>query len=119
MISGGVKGLEKNDIKFTLNVLHDAKSCALIDDEDYSKRVKLVKSVVVGRYTEVWKDNDNFWNLILSKNEIETEDEFLRSKGWNSMDSSFRLWGPEELKEKDKFLDSKGWNDVDSGFRIF
>lgn len=117
MISGGVKGLEKSDIDFTLEVIEDALFYDCINKLEYTRRVKVVKTVAVGRYSEVWKENDNFWNIISSK--PEEEDEFLRKKGWNTMDSSFRVWGPAESEETDSFLDSKGWNDVDSGFRIF
>ena len=110
MTNGGSLGLSQEDEKFTISVLRDAKILYINNKQAYKKRERLVRKVFMGRLSEAWKEKG------------ETEDEFLRSKGWNHVDSSFRLLGgvSEEPKRKtDKFLESKGWNDVDSGFRIF
>ena len=50
----------------------------------------------------------------------------FKKKGWNEIDSGFRLWGSgdgkaaeqQEIASVDSFLASKGWNDMDSGFRL-
>ena len=45
----------------------------------------------------------------------------FRDKGWNEVDSHFRLFGvptQSSLSSDDAWLRSKGWNDVNSGFRI-
>mmetsp|Transcript_13460 Transcript_13460/g.19839 ORF Transcript_13460/g.19839 Transcript_13460/m.19839 type:complete len:794 (+) Transcript_13460:204-2585(+) len=60
------------------------------------------------------------------KPDLKPEDDLLRRKGWNKVDSGFRLWGHRsdsisadgEGTESDSFLASKGWNTLDSGFRI-
>jgi hypothetical protein len=55
---------------------------------------------------------------------ISSEDALFKKKGWNEVDSGFRLWGGGRMNVKakggvvDEFLERKGWNDVDSGFRI-
>jgi hypothetical protein len=55
------------------------------------------------------------------------EDPLFVKKGWNKIDSGFRLWGGVKNKQQqidgqsssvDSFLASKGWNDIDSGFRL-
>jgi len=47
--------------------------------------------------------------------------QMFRDKGWNEVDSHFRLFGvptQSSLSSDDAWLKSKGWNDVNSGFRI-
>ena len=117
MTNGGSLGLTSEDVDFTLQVLKDAKQLDWSKDE-YKKRERMVSKVFLGRLSEVWKLNNN------NSNDWE-EDEFLQRKGWNQVDSSFRLLGNVEgkkgtykAKTSDPFLKSKGWNDVDSGFRI-
>jgi len=117
MTDGGVKGLDSDDIDFTMNVLRDSKTYGCFNSQEYNKKVMVVKSIVVGRFSEVWKD-DSIWDRMSMRRESLEEDEFLLKKGWNSMDSSFRMWPDEERKETDSFLDSKGWDSMDSGFRI-
>uniref|UniRef100_A0A6U2X956 Uncharacterized protein n=1 Tax=Entomoneis paludosa TaxID=265537 RepID=A0A6U2X956_9STRA len=71
-----------------------------------------------------------------SQDSTNDENDLFERKGWNQMDSGFRLWGapgfaqsflaqseddPSRSSEDgkvDEFLKSKGWNNVDSGFRI-
>ena len=74
----------------------------------------------------MWVDDDADDDML--RQEIKSEDALFKRKGWNEVDSGFRLWGggrmdmklPEKSTGKgvDKFLESKGWNNVDSGFRI-
>jgi hypothetical protein len=87
---------------------------------------------MVGRMSEVWKLNEEYHGMkVDSIKEEEEKDDLFRRKGWNKVDSGFRLWGGgdsirlDQDKKRppteplDNFLASKGWNDVDSGFRLF
>mmetsp|Transcript_18983 Transcript_18983/g.29325 ORF Transcript_18983/g.29325 Transcript_18983/m.29325 type:complete len:398 (-) Transcript_18983:111-1304(-) len=107
MVGGGAKGLTKEDIQFTMKVLQDVEDIQW-EGDGYNRRVNLVKGIIVRRFSEAWKEEAQ-------------EDAFLKSKGWNTIDSGFRLWSNDDGRRPDKadaFLDSKGWNDVDSSFRI-
>jgi len=107
----GASGLKTEDAEFIMSVLKDARNLDWGGIEEYKKREKIVNKVLVGRFNEVWK---------LHTADQHAEDEFLKRKGWNEVDSSFRFLGSQsDIKQKDEFLESKGWNDVDSGFRIF
>lgn len=128
MVRGGRIGLAKQDIQFARTVLQDAEK---LDWEagQLEKRKQAVRAVLVGRVSEVWKENEA-WYGMSSPAKQEEEDELFKKKGWNKVDSGFRLWGggrnefarrkiePESEDVVDEFLASKGWNDVDSGFRI-
>ena len=128
MVRGGRIGLAKRDIQFARTVLRDAEK---LDWEpgEFEKRKQAVGAVLIGRVSEVWKENEA-WYGMSSSVEQEEEDELFKKKGWNKVDSGFRLWGgginevttrktaPESEGVVDEFLASKGWNDVDSGFRI-
>lgn len=131
MTKGGRIGLQKADIQFTLQVLKDAKTLDWKTGE-LEQRKEAVRAIMVGRMSEVWKLNEDYYGMKVDnvKEEEETDDLFRR-KGWNKVDSGFRLWGggdsirldqdkPRPPSEPiDNFLASKGWNDVDSGFRLF
>lgn len=125
MISGGPIGFEDEDVKFTLKVLRDG---AHLDWErgQYEKRKRAVRAILVGCSSEVWKNDEYAFGLV---SEEEPDDPLFMKKGWNKIDSGFRLWGGggDNLQEKesegdnssvDSFLASKGWNDIDSGFRL-
>lgn len=125
MTRGGRLGLQKKDIQFTLQVLRDAES--LPWEQGQLEHLKQeVRGIMIGRMNEVWKANEDYFGL-----KLEPEDELFKKKGWNKLDSGFRLWGgdgdsisysdkPKAAEEPiDEFLASKGWNDVDSGFRLF
>lgn len=52
-------------------------------------------------------------------------EQLFRKKGWNEVDSSFRIFGTYQAtssnlndRQGQEWLESKGWNDVDSGFRF-
>ena len=126
MTSGGPRGFETDDIQFTLTALRDGDRLQW-DGEQYQKRKKAVRSVLMACSSEVWKKD----GLMRRSEPPETEDPLFLKKGWNKIDSGFRLWGggnvsggdgikSEGGKERsvDSFLASKGWNDIDSGFRI-
>lgn len=108
MVGGGARGRTEEDIQFTMKVLRDVKDIQWDHSDGYNRRVNLVKGTIVRRfYSEAWNGEAQ-------------EDAFLKSKGWNKIDSGFRLWSNEGNRrpDTDAFLDSKGWNDVDSSFRI-
>ena len=76
----------------------------------FEKRRKAVRDILVGS----WKDAATT-----------PEDKLFAKKGWNTIDSGFRLWGggiqqddTRQEKVVDEFLASRGWNTVESGFRI-
>jgi hypothetical protein len=125
MVRGGRIGLNKQDIQFARAVIRDAEK---LDWEpgQFEKRKQGVGAVMIGRVSEVWKENER-WYGMASADEQEMEDELFKKKGWNKVDSGFRLWGggidtgrvePESERVVDEFLASKGWNDVDSSFRL-
>ncbi|KAL7553554.1 hypothetical protein ACHAWF_016852 [Thalassiosira exigua] len=124
MISGGPIGFEESDVKFTLSVLRDS---AHLDwgDGQYEKRKRAVRGVLVGCSSEIWKKDEFAFGLVSE----EPDDPLFEKKGWNKIDSGFRLWGgsggvkeddiwQQDGEDVDSFLASKGWNDIDSGFRL-
>ena len=130
VISGGPIGFEKHDLEFTLTVLRDGERLKW-EDGQYEKRKKAVRSILVGCTSEIWKNNEFAFGLM--SEEPEKEDPLFLKKGWNKIDSGFRLWGGGKVDDNtfkkqrrnfggvssvDSFLASKGWNDIDSGFRI-
>eukprot|EP00978_Attheya_sp_CCMP212_P025502 scaffold82154_cov54-Attheya_sp.AAC.4 len=123
MIIGGPMGIDDSDLQFTIEVLRDAEK---LDWEagQFETRNRAVRGVLVGRMSEVWKENADDYGMGLSNDN--EEDQLFKKKGWNKVDSGFRLWGggndvnkqSRKSEAVDDFLKSKGWNDVDSGFRI-
>lgn len=120
MTNGGPRGFEESDIQFTLQVLRDGDKLQW-EGNQYQKRKKSVRSVITACSSEIWK-NDKEYGLI----ETIPDDPLFLKKGWNKIDSGFRLWGGGEGSDVDldkqapvdEFLASKGWNDMDSGFRF-
>ena len=121
MISGGPFGFIEEDVQFTLSVLRDGSKLEW-EKGQYEKRRKAVRGILVGCSSEVWKNDEFAFGLV-----NEEEDVLFRKKGWNKIDSGFRLWGggDDAMKQNepgdnsvDSFLASKGWNDIDSGFRL-
>jgi len=128
MSSGGPIGYTDDDIKFTLTVLKDGASLEW-EKGQYEKRKKAVRGILVGCSSEIWKNDEYAFGLV---SDI-PDDPLFRKKGWNKMDSGFRLWGggdddgdiqlqaekrSGDSSSVDSFLASKGWNDIDSGFRL-
>ena len=128
MSSGGPIGYTDDDIKFTLTVLKDGASLEW-EKGQYEKRKKAVRGILVGCSSEIWKNDEYAFGLV---SDI-PDDPLFRKKGWNKMDSGFRLWGggdddgdiqlqaekrSGDSSSVDAFLASKGWNDIDSGFRL-
>jgi pentatricopeptide repeat protein len=109
---GRARTLTKQESLFAVRVLRDAEK--LFWDEGQLERRKRAVRALLGT---------NKRGLLLSRDE--NVDDLFQRKGWNKVDSSFRLWGAAHDKaderqsnKVDRFLESKGWNDVDSGFRI-
>ena len=107
VISGGSIDDESN--RFVEEVLADG-SRQEWETGLFEKRRKAVRDILAGS-----------WNDAATS----PEDKLFAKKGWNRIDSGFRLWGggiqqDETRQEKviDEFLLSKGWNEVESGFRI-
>lgn len=118
--------LQKKDIQFTLQVLRDAESLPWKEGE-LEQLKQAVRGVMIGRMSEVWNENKDYYGI----NAV-AEDELFKKKGWNKVDSGFRLWGGDgdsisyaddkpSAEPIDEFLASKGWNDIErhSGFRLF
>lgn len=130
MTKGGRIGLKTSDIQFVVQVLKDASSLEW-KNGDLEQRKQTVRAIMVGRMSEVWKVKEDYYGMNVESVVEEEEDELFRRKGWNKVDSGFRLWGggdslrlgQDQKRPKseqiDDFLASKGWNDVDSGFRLF
>ena len=126
MVRGGRIGPTKRDIQFARTVLRDAEKLDWGPGQ-FEKRKQSVGAVLIGRVSEIWKKNERWYGMASPDEE---EDELFKKKGWNKVDSGFRLWGgglddvatrrigPDSERVVDEFLASKGWNDVDSGFRI-
>ena len=132
MVSGGSVGLTRTDVNFTRMVMRDADGLSWRPGQ-YEDRIKAVRGVLIGRTSEKWKEDEDYYGM-----GSEPEDPLFAKKGWNRVDSGFRLWGgglnhqqggsgraahhhvdEEESKGVDEFLESRGWNDFDSGFRLF
>jgi hypothetical protein len=120
MTNGGPRGFEENDTQFTLQVLRDGEQLDW-EGNQYQKRKRAVRTALMACSSEVWKNDEALYGLDKSQ-----DDPLFLKKGWNKIDSGFRLWGGgnggevdgEKGVAVDEFLAKKGWNDMDSGFRI-
>jgi pentatricopeptide repeat protein len=122
MISGGPIGFNDDDVRFTLVVLRDGERLEW-KGRQYERRKRAVRAILVGCSSEVWKNDEFAYGLVND----DPADPLFTKKGWNQIDSGFRLWGGEGEQNAeqvdnnssvDSFLASKGWNDMDSGFRL-
>ena len=115
---GQRRTLSSDESSFVMSVLRDAEQLQW-DDGQLERRKRAVRAVVGSKLRDVW----------LSDKTGNPEIDLFQRKGWNQVDSGFRLLGlspdaststtkPTKKKVVDRFLESKGWNDVDSGFRI-
>lgn len=108
-------GLEDDNIRFILAVLRDGARLQW-EPGQYEKRTRAVRVLV-----EVARNGGSWW----SKGEEPPKDPLFRKKGWNQIDSGFRMWGRNAHEEwsasstasADPLLVRKGWNDIDSGWR--
>ena len=112
--------LSESEISLIVSVIRDAES--LDWSEGFLERRKRAVRVVLSDCLKQMRYGDAYVSKVLS--EIDNDDDLFRRKGWNQMDSTFRLLGANtgdmlsSTSNKDEFLKSKGWNSVDSGFRI-
>jgi hypothetical protein len=126
VVRGGKIGLQQEDIQFALAVIRDSEK---LDWEpgQFERRKQSARAVLIGTVSEVWKENEKWSGMAATDDGV--EDKLFRKKGWNKVDSGFRLWGGGLNRENDvatrrsgrvvdEFLASKGWNDVDSSFRL-
>ena len=112
---GRSRSLTKTEVYFVAEVLRDADLLTW-EEGKLERRKRVVRSVLGDRLRSVLRRDEN-----LSRALAPEDDELFRRKGWNQVDSGFRLWGSlgkDSDASTDQFLKSKGWNDVDSGFRI-
>jgi hypothetical protein len=123
LVRGGRIGYQPKDIQFALAVIRDSEN---LDWEpgQFERRKQSVRAELIGRVSEVWKENERWFGMAAAADDV--EDELFRKKGWNQVDSGFRLWGGgrdgfaagRSDRVVDEFLASKGWNDMDSSFRL-
>jgi hypothetical protein len=87
------------------------------------RRKRAVRAIFADRLGDAWKKEA--MDALLPPS---AKDDIFERKGWNKVDSGFRLWGGGRIgmeegrvssnEPVDAFLQSHGWNDVDSGFRL-
>jgi pentatricopeptide repeat protein len=116
--------LEKQDLRFVASVIRDAEKLRW-EDGQLERRKRGIQNALSDRMGGV-RGKESLNALLRTS---ESTDDLLERKGWNKIDSGFRLWGGERddlvgldsssVKPVDEFLESHGWNDVDSGFRLF
>jgi pentatricopeptide repeat protein len=125
--------LEKLDVQFIDCVIKDAEALDWSSGQ-LDRRKRVVRALLADRNRGlVWRKEDSYAD---SRRRLpsESDDELFVRKGWNKVDSGFRLWGgggggdssPRKRSRASKanpgpctFLESHGWNDVDSSFRLF
>jgi len=143
MTRGGPLGLSRENVRFVALLLKDAEESDWSPGE-LEKRKRALRGILIYRAGEVGQgkggDEDSVsgggsggsgWADVPP----DDDDPLFAMKGWNKVDSGFRLWGSgmagdqgdvngdggaeDERESVDEFLESHGWNDVDSGFRLF
>ena len=121
MVSGK---LQKKDVHLVASLIRDAEKLEWGANE-LERRKRAIQQVLSSRsgFLAAWSDKDDD----MLRQAVTSEDALFKRKGWNRVDSGFRLWGGgrmdvqldgQEKGRVDEFLESKGWNDVESGFRI-
>lgn len=103
--------LTKKDTPLVASVVRDAEKLTWRPGQ-LERRKRAIQTVLTAR-SAVWVDEDADDDLLRKK--INSEDALFKRKGWNEVDSGFRLWGggrTDTQPSEDKFLESKGWNDV-------
>ena len=115
----GSKSLTKRDILFVGGVLRDAERLSWQEGQ-LERRKRAIRSILGDRLRDAFLNDQRIGSLLSPE-----DDELFRRKGWNKVDSGFKLWGQAsldgEVKAKrggDEFLEAHGWNDVNSGFRF-
>ena len=135
VVGGGSLGLESEDIDFIRKVLRDAEGLQGWAPNQLEDRIKEVRFLLLGRLSEAWKNNEAAFGIDDSSQPSTAKvDPLFARKGWNTVDSGFRLWGGgfggmstatsetaegDNAEIVDSFLQQHGWNSIDNGFRIF
>jgi len=128
MVGGGSLGLDEKDMKFIRKVLRDAEGLQGWAPNQLEDRIKEVRFLLLGRLSEAWKTNESAFGIddrTTSTGKVSPRDPLFERKGWNTVDSGFRLWGggfgegEEDATETvDAFLREHGWNEIGGvGFR--
>lgn len=103
--------LTKKDTPLVATVVRDAEKLSWGPGQ-LERRKRAIQTVLTAR-SAVWVDEGADDDML--RKEIKSEDALFKRKGWNEVDSGFRLWGGGRKDAKpsdDKFLESKGWNNV-------
>jgi hypothetical protein len=138
MVGGGSLGLDAKDMEFIRKVLRDAEGLQGWAPNQLEDRIKEVRFLLLGRLSEAWKNDESAFGIddrAASTGKVIPRDPLFERKGWNTVDSGFRLWGggfgggtPSSEGEEDStetvdaFLREHGWNEiggVGAGFRLF
>ena len=128
MVGGGSLGLDAKDMEFIRKVLRDAEGLQGWAPNQLEDRIKEVRFLLLGRLSEAWKTNESAFGIddrATSTGKVSPRDPLFERKGWNTVDSGFRLWGggfgegEEDATETvDAFLREHGWNEIGGvGFR--
>ena len=117
--------LQNKDMHLVATIVKDAEKLKWRPGQ-LERRRRAIQAIMSTRtnFLNAWNNEDDD----VLRREIKSDDALFKRKGWNEVDSGFRLWGGGKLDLKineknrdkgvDEFLVRKGWNDVDSGFRI-
>lgn len=117
--------LQNKDMHLVATIVKDAEKLKWRPGQ-LERRRRAIQAIMSTRtnFLNAWNNEDDD----VLRREIKSDDALFKRKGWNEVDSGFRLWGGGKLDLKineknrdkgvDEFLERKGWNDVDSGFRI-
>lgn len=125
---GRTKSLPPQQVQFVARILHEAEQLDWAEGQ-LERRKRAVRAVFAEKLRGAWKKAAAMYQLSTSSeydDNDDSEDDLFRKKGWNKVDSSFRVLGgasPAQSSRRnkpvvDKFLESKGWNNVDSSFRF-
>jgi pentatricopeptide repeat protein len=124
---GSARGLNKEQVLLIVEVLKDAELLTW-EDGQLNRRKRAVRAVIGDSLGDnTLRTDDPFFSLIASTASTNSGDDLFSRKGWNRVESGFRLWGDRYsngvtspgTNNDDKFLNKHGWNDVDSTFRLF
>ena len=134
MVGGGSLGLDAKDMEFIRKILRDAEGLQGWAPNQLEDRIKEVRFLLLGRLSEAWKTNESAFGIddrATSTEKVIPRDPLFEKKGWNTVDSGFRLWGggfggtpssegeEDSTETVDSFLREHGWNEIGVGFKLF
>ncbi len=111
---GTARQLTKQHVVLIAEVLQDAE-LLFWDEGQLNRRRRAIRAIMLESFGNVLRSNDPVFDLIPTSY---SENDLFDRKGWNQVNSGFRMWGPTDSNKEDNFLKSHGWNDVDSTFRL-